>query len=189
MAIVVLVCGCATQRQTTHHQTHVVTADTLMKELQADTHVSTSTEQLDSIVRAMLQHYLTETKTSEQQTETVTETITTALDSLGRELRTEQRTTTRTLNREEQQRQEQWLREIEQQWQRMFDRQESEFNRLESMMQTHQNDSLIQNDEEIRQPAPSHPWYKRILDHILWLLFFVGFAICLHTIYKAKFKK
>ena len=176
MAMVVLVCGCATQRQTTHHQTHVFTADTLVKELQADTHVSTSTEQLDSIVKTMLQHYVSEAKTSEQQTETMTETITTALDSLGRELRTEQRTTTKTLSREEQQRQEQWRQEMEQQWQQMFDRQEAEINRLESMMQTHQNDSLVQNDEEIRQPAPSLPWYKRILYQILGLIVFVGIA-------------
>ena len=161
IVVAVLVCGCATQRQTTHYQTHVVTADTLMKELQADTHVSASTEQLDSIVRAMLQHYVSETTTSEQQTETVTETITTAIDSIGRELRTEQRTTTRTLSREEQQRQEQWRQEMEQQWQQRFDRQEAEINRLESIMQTHLNDSTRKSGSRHRHSRGTNGYCTR----------------------------
>lgn len=131
--MVVVLCSCATKRDL--HELRTFVADQVAAKAAQDTHVSTATMNIDSIVRAVFQNYERKQTSDEQETETVSETVTTTTDSLGRKTSTQQRTTTRTLNRQQ--------RLTEQQQQTMVEE------RLQQ--QAHYYDSLMSQMEERMQ--------------------------------------
>lgn len=166
-AVIITICilllsSCATQKET--HRSHVITADTLTTELQADTHVSDNRQYIDSLVTAMFQRHISETTQSEHEQESVTETITTTRDSLGREQRTEQRTINRTASRQQQQREEQLQQQYQAQLIAYQEQIDSLYHSLEQKMQIHWSDSS--QTDKTSKPAATEPWYKRWWNNI-----------------------
>lgn len=174
---VLLLCGCATQKEMHEHHTHTATVDSLATEAKADGHQHQTTENLDSIVTANIWAALQEYASQEHSKETTTETITTWVDSLGREMRQEQRTTQRELSKQEQQRQQQQLQQLQTAVSRQIAELDSSWSQRLMKIETHLRDSLNQTIEKRSQTAAASPssWWQRTWSWLKGVL--LGLAI------------
>lgn len=156
--------GCASQKQMHQHATHTTTVDTMATEAKTDGHHHQTGQDIDSIVTASVWAALAEFASQEHEKETTTETITTWVDSLGREMRQEQRTTQRELSRQEQQRQQQQMQQLTTELSRQISELDSVWSQRLSTVERHLRDSIDQTvDKQSRTAAASAPsWWQRL---------------------------
>lgn len=176
-ALCLMMVGCATQKETHQHTTHVIEADTLAKEAQHDSHVQQTAQQIDSIVTASVWAAMQEWSSSQMEHEVTTETLTETIDSLGRIIRQSQKTTDKTLSKQELQRQTEQLQQISTDLHRHIEQLDSAWSSRFSTMETHLRDSLSAQLDKVSNTsaAPAATWWQKTWSWLKGIL--IGIAI------------
>lgn len=153
VVMVLAVTGCASQRESHEHTTHIIKADTLATEARHDGHTQATQLNIDSIVTASVWAAMQEFQSMQQEHERTTETLTETIDSLGRIVRQQQKTTDRTISKQEKQRYEQLLQESAVNMRKELYLKDSTWAALLAHRESHLIDSL--NQEHSRKSAVS----------------------------------
>jgi len=177
VAVAMAFVSCASHKEQHQHHTHVVTADTLKQEAQADGHHHTQALNIDSLVTASIWNAMQEFQKSEQEHETITETLTETIDSIGRVIRQQQKVTDRTVSKQELQRQQEQLQSIEQRLQKAIQESDSMWQQRISSLETHLRDSIYSQIDKVSQTsaATSLTWWQKLWQQ--WKGFLAGILV------------
>ena len=168
IGVLIMLTGCATEKQLTEHHVRTIVADMMAKQSQQDTHTHEQTLNVDSMVSSSVRTAFAEWQSQQTEKETTTETITTWVDSLGRAVRQEQRTTQRELSRQEQQRQQEQIEQLQIDLQRQLSQRDSLWSQRLTEIEQHLSDSLSAHRDLTKQTTATSPltWWQRAW---LWL--------------------
>lgn len=177
VAVAMAFASCASHKEQHQHQTHVVNADTLKQEAQADGHHHQTALNIDSLVTASIWNAMQEFQKTEQEHETITETLTETIDSLGRVIRQQQKVTDRTVSKQELQRQQEQLQSIEQRMVKAIHESDSMWQQRISTLETHLRDSIYSQIDKVSQvnAAPSLTWWQKLWQQ--WKGFLAGVLV------------
>lgn len=168
--------GCSAPRTVEEHHHHYYQADTAAVSAQVDQRLQSWHTEMDSAFRAFTNQYNASMAASEQEQELISELITVSTDSVGRTIRQEQRTVKRDITRELQQQEQRITEEYEVRMRACIDSVSDLWSQRYDSLASHvqQLDSL---SSIIPQPSSlsHHPWYRRLWDHLQWLL--IGAAL------------
>ena len=175
LLILFVFCGCTTPRAVEEHHHHHYEADTAAVSRQVDAHLTSWRQQMDSSWNERISQYLSQQQQTEQQHETITETVTETVDSLGRKIRQEQRTISRDITRELQTIEQHITREYEMRLRNVTDSLDSTWQQRYDSLSAR----VVSIDSTSVKKTPvaedNRPWYKRLWDHIQWLV--IGIVI------------
>jgi hypothetical protein len=126
---------------------------------------------MDSAFRAFTNEYSASLAANEQEQELISELITETTDSLGRKVRQEQRTVKRDITRELQQQEQRITEEYEVRMRACIDSVSDIWSQRYDSLASHvqQLDSLSSLSHQ-PSATDTRPWYRRLWDHLQWLL-------------------
>ena len=169
--------SCSPARTVEEHHHHYYQADTAAVSAQVDQRLQSWHTQMDSAFRAFTNEYSASLAANEQEQELISELITETTDSLGRKVRQEQRTVKRDITRELQQQEQRITEEYEVRMRACIDSVSDIWSQRYDSLTSHvqQLDSLSSLSSQTSNLKSQTPWYRRLWDHLQWLL--IGAAL------------